>query len=322
MSHSLIRRLARMHTATSIDVFSPHALTHLFQQMPEIDEIIENPFGHGQLNMRDRLNVARDIKSRRYDIAYVLPNSLKSALIPFFAKIPNRVGYTGESRFGLINRRHTLDKNKHPLLASQYLQLAKTDLSESMSLSEYPALTVVQKDLEQTLEKFNIDPLRPYVCLCPGAEYGPAKRWPQGHFTKLAQKLSDNQFHTITLGGKNDMKIGAMIYKNNQQKMQDLTGKTTLNEAIHLIAGATCVVTNDSGLMHVAAALSKPLIALFGSSSPEYTPPLSDKAKVLTRALPCSPCFKRVCPLGHTNCLADITADEVFMNILKQTESD
>lgn len=322
MSHSLIRRLARMHTAASIDVFSSHALIHIFEQMPEIDEIIENPFGHGQLNLRDRLEVARDIKSRRYDTTYVLPNSLKSALIPFFAKIPNRVGYTGEFRFGLINRRHTLDKNKYSLLASQYLQLAKTDLSESITLSEYPALTVAQRDLGPTLERFNIDPLRPYICLCPGAEYGPAKRWPQEHFTRLAQKLADNHFHTITLGGENDMKIGAMIYKNTHQETQDLTGKTTVKEAIQLIAGATCVVTNDSGLMHVAAALSRPLIALFGSSSPEYTPPLSDKAKVLTRALPCSPCFKRVCPLGHTNCLKDITVDEVFINILKLTASN
>jgi heptosyltransferase-2 len=252
----------------------------------------------------------------------VLPNSLKSALIPFFARIPNRVGYTGELRFGLINRRHTLEKNKYPLLASQYLQLAKTDPSESITLSEYPAITVAQRDLEQTLERFNIDPLRPYICLCPGAEYGPAKRWPQEHFTSLAQKLADNHFHTITLGGENDMKIGAMIYKNTHQETQDLTGKTTVKEAIQLIAGATCVVTNDSGLMHVAAALSRPLIALFGSSSPEYTPPLSDKAKVLTRALPCSPCFKRVCPLGHTNCLKDITVDEVFINILKLTASN
>jgi heptosyltransferase-2 len=311
-----------MHTAASIDVFSSHALIHIFEQMPEIDEIIENPFGHGQLNLRDRLEVARDIKSHRYDTTYVLPNSLKSALIPFFAKIPNRVGYTGEFRFGLINRRHTLDKNKYPLLASQYLQLAKTDLSESITLSEYPALTVAQRDLGPTLERFNIDPLRPYICLCPGAEYGPAKRWPQEHFTRLAQKLADNHFHTITLGGENDMKIGAMIYKNTHQETQDLTGKTTVKEAIQLIAGATCVVTNDSGLMHVAAALSRPLIALFGSSSPEYTPPLSDKAKVLTRALPCSPCFKRVCPLGHTNCLKDITVDEVFINILKLTASN
>jgi heptosyltransferase-2 len=176
--------------------------------------------------------------------------------------------------------------------------------------------------LGQTLERFNVDPLRPYICLCPGAEYGPAKRWPQEHFTRLAQKLADNHFHTITLGGENDMKIGAMIYKNTHQETQDLTGKTTVKEAIQLIAGATCVVTNDSGLMHVAAALSRPLIALFGSSSPEYTPPLSDKAKVLTRALPCSPCFKRVCPLGHTNCLKDITVDEVFINILKLTASN
>ena len=322
MSHSLIRRLARMHTAASIDVFSSHALIHIFEQMSEIDEIIENPFGHGQLNLRDRLEVARDIKSRRYDTTYVLPNSLKSALIPFFAKIPNRVGYTGEFRFGLINRRHTLDKNKYPLLASQYLQLAETDPSDSITLSEYPALTVAQRDLGQTLERFNVDPMRPYICLCPGAEYGPAKRWPQEHFTRLAQKLADNHFHTITLGGENDMKIGAMIYKNTHQETQDLTGKTTVKEAIQLIAGATCVVTNDSGLMHVAAALSRPLIALFGSSSPEYTPPLSDKAKVLTRALPCSPCFKRVCPLGHTNCLKDITVDEVFINILKLTASN
>lgn len=320
MSHSLIRRLAQVHSGASIDVFSSHALKVIFEQMQEVNDVIKNPFGHGQLKIRDRLRVAKDIESRGYDVAYILPNSFKSALVPFFAKIPNRVGYKGESRYGLINCRHTIDRNKHPLLASQYLQLVKTGPQETVVLNDYPALTVHQKDLVQSLKKFNINPLKPYICLCPGAEYGPAKRWPQQHFAKLAHQLFKIQFDTITLGGKNDIKIGATIHRDSQHKTQDLTGQTNLNEAMHLIAGATCVVTNDSGLMHVAAALNKPLIALFGSSSPEYTPPLSNKAKIITRSLPCSPCFKRTCPLGHTNCLEDITTNEVFMDILKLTE--
>ena len=322
MTHSLIRKLAQTHLKASIDVFSADALKVIFKQMPEIDRVIENPFSHGEFNIRARLRIAREIKSCEYDVAYILPNSLKSALIPFFAKIPNRVGYTGESRYGLINRRHVVDKNKYPLLASQYLQLAKIHPLDNLTLDEYPALTVDQSESMQTLKKFNVDPFLSYICLCPGAEYGPAKRWPQRHFTKLIHRLSEKQFATITLGGTKDITSGEAIHENSQQKMQDLTGKTTLNEAIHLIARAKCVVTNDSGLMHVAAALDKPLIALFGSSSPKYTPPLSDKAKILTKSLPCSPCFKRICPLGHTNCLEDITANEVFMNISILTESE
>jgi len=321
MSHSLIRKLAQIHVAASIDVFSPHAIKVIFEQMQEVDQVIENPFNHGQLKIRDRLRVARDIESHNYDLAYILPNSLKSALIPFFAKIPNRIGYIGESRYGLINCRHAINKKKYPLLANQYLQLAKTDPVDTLVLHDYPALTINEKDITQSLKKFNIDPLKPYICLCPGAEYGPAKRWPQQHFASLVRQLSEIHFDTITLGNTSDIKIGAMIHQKSHHTTKDLTGQTDLNEAMHLIAGAKCVVTNDSGLMHVAAALNKPLIALFGSSSPEYTPPLSIEAKILTKSLPCSPCFKRTCPLGHTNCLKDIMPNEVFMNILKLTES-
>ena len=316
MSHSLIRRLSQEYQTASIDVFVSKAIEAIYIQMPEVSRIVNNPFGHAQLRLRDRWNTAQVLKSNRYDVVYVLPNSIKSALIPFLARIPHRVGYTGESRFGLLNHRQTLNKAQHPLLVDQYLELARHTQSDVLALRENPNLRVAKIDCELTLAKFNINAQTPYVCLCPGAEYGPAKRWPEQHFAKLAQELHTRHLPSVILGGNHDVDIGAAIHSLSLESTKDVTGMTNLEEAVHLIAGAKCVITNDSGLMHIAAALNTPLIALFGSSSPSYTPPLSKKAKILTLSLECSPCFQRNCPLGHTRCLTEIQTDSVLTEVM------
>jgi len=316
MSHSLIRHLSREYQAASIDVFASKALQPIYKQMPETNEIINNPFGHGQLRLRDRWRTAQTIKSNQYDVVYILPNSIKSALVPFLSGIPHRVGYTGESRFGLLNHRRTLNKIQHPLLVDQYLQLAGETQSDGLALRENPRLSVNKEDFERTLRKFNINAEIPYVCLCPGAEYGPVKRWPKEHFAALAHKLRTHHLSSIILGSNPDVDIGAAIHQLSHESTNNLTGATTLEEALHLVSGAKCVITNDSGLMHIAAALNTPLIALFGSSSPTYTPPLSDNSKILTLSLGCSPCFQRTCPLGHTKCLTEITTDSVLTEVL------
>ena len=165
MSHSLIRHLSREYQAASIDVFASKALQPIYKQMPETNEIINNPFGHGQLRLRDRWRTAQTIKSNQYDVVYILPNSIKSALVPFLSGIPHRVGYTGESRFGLLNHRQTLNKIQHPLLVDQYLQLAGETQSDGLALRENPRLSVNKEDFERTLRKFNINAEIPYVCL-------------------------------------------------------------------------------------------------------------------------------------------------------------
>ncbi|MBF8274861.1 MAG: waaF, partial [Magnetococcales bacterium] len=148
----------------------------------------------------------------------------------------------------------------------------------------------------------------PNIALCPGAEYGPAKRWPIHHFQTLAARCTEKGWRVIALGSAKEHPLGEAIRTAAGGPALNLAGATTLDECVDLLSFVQAVVTNDSGLMHVAAALDRPLIALFGSSDPKHTPPLSRHAHILTRNLPCAPCFQRQCPRhAHTPCLEEIT---------------
>ncbi|HKU45458.1 MAG TPA: lipopolysaccharide heptosyltransferase II [Burkholderiales bacterium] len=274
-----------------IDVLAPAWVAPVVRRMPEVSEVIEAPFRHGPLQLGSRWRLGRSLKRRGYDAAYVLPNSWKSALVPFFAGIPKRIGYVGEARFGLLN---VTFKNAKAAMPQHYAALA----GEGTAGLPRPRLEVGQDEIVEVCERFGIE--EPYVALCPGAEYGPAKRWP--YFRELAAKLPS----VVVLGSASDREAASGMAGRN------LVGKTSLDDAVRLIAGATAVVSNDSGLMHVAAALVRPLVAVFGSSSPEHTPPASDKARVLWLRLECSPCFQRECPLGHFRCMKEITVDQVL----------
>ena len=285
MAQPLLARLGG-----TIDVLAPPWVAPVVRRMPEVSEVIEAPLRHGPLQLGERWRLGRQLRRRGYDAAYVLPNSWKSALVPFFAGIAKRVGYVGEARFGLLNTRY---RNAKAAMPQHYARLA----GEVGTLPK-PKLAVAQEEISETRQRLGI-PGR-YVVLCPGAEYGPAKRWP--YFKALAEKLPA----VVVLGSGNDREAAAGMAGHN------LVGKTSLDEAMRLIAGAEAVVSNDSGLMHVAAALGRPLVALFGSSSPEHTPPASDKARVLWLRLECSPCFERECPLGHFRCMKEITLEQVL----------
>jgi heptosyltransferase-2 len=152
---------------------------------------------------------------------------------------------------------------------------------------------------------------RPIAILCPGAEYGPAKRWPAEHFISLARRLLDDGYAVWLLGSPNDQPA-AMPIATAIAGVRDLTGRTDLGTAIDLMSLASVVVSNDSGLMHAAAAVGRPLVALFGSSSPEYTPPLSPLAHVARIDIVCSPCFQRECPLGHFKCMRELEPEAVY----------
>ena len=318
LAQPLLALLKRNHPAARIDVLAPSWSAPLLGRMAEVDEVIVNPFGHGEFNFGARRALGRRLggnaASADYQQAYVLPNSWKSALVPFFAGIPRRIGYQGEGRYLLLNQRHRLDVAAHPQLVQRYAALA----------GPLPAI-LPQAHLSSTVEQqqavrraLNLPLDAAPVIFCPGAEYGPAKRWPAQHFAALARLVATPQNPVWLVGSAKDAAVGEEIVRAAEGAALNLCGRSSLEQAIDLLASARCVVSNDSGLMHVAAALGRPLVALYGSSSPAYTPPLSPQAKIVSKNLPCSPCFKRECPLGHFDCMNGITPQQVAATLNAQ----
>jgi heptosyltransferase II len=282
----------------------------VYRAMPQVDDIIEFPFQHGGLQWRERKRIAREVEGR-FDVAYILPNSLKSALLPFLASIPKRVGYLGEARVGLLTHRLKNPKGKPPMVVFYSALSGEQDVE-----ADKPRLALAQNKIDAVLQQTGL-PAGAYYVFAPGAEFGPAKRWPAIHFAELA-KLMDAP--VVLLGSAKEAPLCEEIaHEAGESRCIDLAGRTSLLDAFALIAAARAVISNDSGLMHVAAAFGTPQVALFGSSSPEHTPPLNDRAKIVwlrddpayQPPLDCAPCFQRECPLGHTRCLMDITPQRV-----------
>ena len=315
LAQPLLTLLKRTNPDARIEVLAADWSAPLLARMAEVDAVSINPFKHGEFSFGARRALGRrlagavpgDTASHNYSAAYVLPNSWKSALVPFFAGIPRRIGYHGEARYLLLNERHRLDVARHPQLVQRYAALAGP-LPASLPPPHLSSTREQQQAARHALD-LPLD-ARP-VIFCPGAEYGPAKRWPARHFAALAQLVATPRNPVWLIGSAKDDAVGAEIATLAQGTALNLCGRSTLEQAIDLIASARAVVSNDSGLMHVAAALDRPLVALYGSSSPAYTPPLSSHAKIVSRNLPCSPCFKRECPLGHFDCMNGITPQQV-----------
>jgi len=183
----------------------------------------------------------------------------------------------------------------------------------------HPRLQIDATQRHEVLVKFGLTLDQPVAALCPGAEYGPAKRWPIPYFAELAQQLRARGFEVWLIGSGKDREIADKIVALGNDACRNLCGETDIAEAVVLLSCAALVVSNDSGLMHLAAALDRPMIALYGSSSPGFTPPLSSQARLLKLDLPCSPCFKRECPLGHFNCMMQLTPDLVARHLPEVT---
>ncbi len=318
MAQPLFMRLHEKTPGLQLDALAPRWVAPTLQRMPEIAQVIDNPFAHGELSLGARYTLARQLAKAGYQRAYILPNSLKSALIPFLAGIPERIGFTGEARYGLINRRHALDEIALPQMAERFAQLAEAPGAPLPRPLQNPRLS---SSLEQqavtlaALATFGIAARPEKIAIfCPGAEYGPAKRWPARHFAALADALHERGYAVWLLGSPKDKAVGDEIIQlaSPDAAPKNLCGATSLTQAIDLIAAADFIVCNDSGLMHVAAALDRPLIAVYGSSSPGFTPPLSPHAQIISLKLECSPCFKRECPLGHLDCLNKLEPQRVL----------
>jgi len=321
MAQPLFSLLKKLHPRIVIDAVAPAWVAPVLERMPEIHDVYATDLAHGKLQLLRRWQLASDLRDVDYDAAYVLPNSLKSALIPWMAGINLRVGYTGESRYGLLNVRHANPaKGQRSPMVGQYAALAYAPGAKLPWLQEnatvpmpVPRLDADLNEAARVSARFNLDTRAPLVVFCPGAEYGPAKRWPPEHFATLAQFVAQSfpYARIVALGSPKDAPTAQAI-ADRAPNVRNLCGQTSLGEACALISRASAVVTNDSGLMHVAAALRRPLVAVFGSTDPRHTPPLSDLAKVQWLHLECSPCFARECPLGHLNCLRELGAEQVF----------
>lgn len=316
MTEPLLSRLAARGERLTVGALP--WVAPVYSAMPQVAEVIALPFARGALQLQARRAIARQIKDR-FDKAYVLPNSLKSALLPALAGIPQRIGYLGEMRLGLLTQWLPNPKNKPPMVAF-YSALS----GEGSLETDRPQLQMAAPEIKKILVSLGLQQGR-YAVFAPGAEYGPAKRWPTAHFSELATRLD---MTVVLLGSVKEASlcdaIAAPVNAAQPGKCINLAGKTSLPQAFCLIAASRSTISNDSGLMHVAAAFGVPQVAIFGSSSPLHTPPLNDKASVLwlktdpayQPPLDCSPCFQRVCPLpadaGHMRCLQDIGAAAVL----------
>ena len=321
MSQSLYRTLKAQYPQAVIDVMAPAWCRPLLARMPEVNEALAMPLGHGALALGERRRIGRSLRASHYDRAYVLPNSFKSALVPFFAGITQRTGWRGEMRYGVLNDARVLDKAAFPLMVERYVALAYDagTISNAADLPQpllRPALTVPLQEISETAGLFSLPGDRPIIGFCPGAEFGPAKRWPHYHYATLAQQLITRGYRIVLFGSEKDREAGDDILNSldeaDQAFCHNLAGNTNLDQAVILIAGCTAVVSNDSGLMHVAAALERPLVALYGPSSPDFTPPLSDKARIIRLITGYHKIRKGEADLGYHQSLIDITPARVM----------
>lgn len=312
MTEPLLRRLhARGETLT---VGALPWVAPVYRAMPQVAEVIEFPFQHGGLQFKARRSLAAQVQGR-FDTAYVLPNSLKSSLLPFLAGIPTRVGYLGEARVGLLTHRLRNPTGKPPMVAFYSALSGEKDGIDA----DRPQLRIAPQDIDAATVRHGLQPAG-YLVFAPGAEFGSSKRWPVSHYAGLARLLDRP---AVLLGSGKEAALCEEIAAQAPGRCLNLAGQTSLNEAFALIAGAHAVVSNDSGLMHVAAAFGVRQVALFGSSSPLHTPPLNQHARVLwlkddpayLPPLDCAPCFERECPLGHHRCLRDIAPERVLAAI-------
>lgn len=320
LAQSLFKLLKQRHPDSRLDVLAP-AWTHpLLARMPEVDKAVAAPFVHGRLDLGVRLRLGRELRARAYDRAMVLPNSFKSAIVPFIARARVRTGFIGEWRYGLLNDIRRLDRQKLARTVDRFVALA-LPADEALPDIPLPRLMPDTDKARATLSRLNHPlPATPVLGLCPGAEYGPAKRWPAENFAEVAKAGLAKGWEVWLFGSNKDKPETDAVQFLTQNRCLDLAGKTTLEEAIDLLSLTAAVVTNDSGLMHVAAALERPVVALYGSSDPKHTPPMSDKATVLYLGLSCSPCFERECPLGHLKCLRNIAPQTVVGTLAEMSD--
>ncbi|MCZ6618385.1 MAG: lipopolysaccharide heptosyltransferase II [Gammaproteobacteria bacterium] len=312
MADCLVQVLLRNDPQVEIHMLAPPATEPLAGRMPGVARAIEFNLAHGELALTKRRRIGQGLAAEAYARAIVLPNSFKSALTPWWAGIPRRTGWRGETRIGFLNDRRRLDRKRYPLMIERFMALGFPPDTPLEKPYPVPELTVDEHNAARKMSEFGLSSNRPVTVLCPGAEFGITKRWPARHYAEVARHATAQGHQVWLIGSPGDVEACRTIETLSGDGLANLAGKTSLLDAVDLIAQAERVVTNDSGLMHIASALSVRVVAIFGSTSPDFTPPLGKQAVVVRNNLPCSPCFQRECPLGHMNCLNEVSPQQVI----------
>ena len=316
ISQSLLKIIIDRCESSTIDVLSPDWTLDIFKRMEEVSKSLIFPFKHGDIKLRERANFGKKLKVKSYDQVIVLPNSLKSALVPFFANIPKRTGWIGEMRYFLLNDIRKLNKKIYPRMVDRFVGLAFPKNHYSEKEIPFPHLIVDEKNLDKILKKYQLRKDIPLLTLCPGAEFGPSKRWPAANFSKIADHFLANKWQILLLGSKNDISTSkevVMGMANKEKKSTyNLTGETSLLDAIDILSYSKLVLSNDSGLMHIASAVGVNLVALYGPSSPEFTPPLTNNAVILRKTKGYFKLREGSLPSGYHQSLVDIKPEEVI----------
>ena len=323
MSQTLLKLLKEKRKSCSIDVLAPSWALPIFKRMKEVNTVIEMPFTHGDVKIKERRKFASEIKKNNYDQAIILPNSFKSALIPFFADIDIRTGWRGEMRYFLINDLRKLNVEAYPKMIDRFCALG-IDPDEELFQINLPYLQTNSQNISKLLFQYSINKENKILAICPGAEFGPAKRWPTNFFSKIAQHYLDKDWIVLSLGSEKDALISKEIKENLQGNIDnfiDTTGKTKLEDAVDLLSASSLVLTNDSGLMHIASAVEVPLLALFGPTSPEFTPPLGEKSVFIRKISGYLKDRIGDLPDGHHSSMILIKPDEVISK-LESLEQD
>jgi heptosyltransferase-2 len=320
MAQSLFSLLKRRSADTRIDVVAPAWTEPLLARMPEVADSLFLDVAHGQLALAQRWRLGRRLRERHYDRAIVLPDSFKSAIVAYVAAARRRTGFLGEYRYGLLNDVRRLDKKQLPRRVDRYIALGLEPGEPPPNPIPHPRLQASPANAEAWLARHRQPtPQAPVLGICAGAEHGPAKRWPVSYFAEVANSQLAAGWSVWLFGSAKDAAVTGEIQALTQGRCLDLAGLTTLGECIDLLSMTTAVVTNDSGLMHIAASLDRQLVAIYGSTHPGYNPPLSAHAKVLYLGISCSPCYERTCPLGHLKCLREIEPTQVLQHLGVQT---
>lgn len=317
MAQSLFITLKNQDKNAVIDVIGPNWSLPILERMPEVRNAIALPTAHGEWGLKTRKALGKSLQNEHYDRAIVLPRSWKSALVPFFAKIKHRIGFHGEQRYFLLNERRKLDKSILNQTVKRFVSLGvkKSEAYPPKQLP-MPSLQVSPKNQTVLYKRLKLSE-RPAIAMMPGAEFGPSKQWPLSHFKEAAQHFIKEGYQVWVLGGPKDTEDGHKITKNLGEFAFNLCGKTQLIDTVDLLAAAEKAISNDSGLMHIAAAVGTHVHAIYGSTSEFFTPPLTEKSTVHNLHLECSPCFKRQCPLGHTNCQNNLLPKDIITATLK-----
>ena len=316
MSQALYRALKEINPETHISVLAQGGLKPLLERMPEVDEILKFSLGHGELKLSERKRIGETLRKENFSKAFILPLSFKSALIPWHAKIPNRIGWRGEWRNILLTDCRKLDKKAYPLMVQRFIGLAYPESTQPPDDLFFPKLLPKEPNEEFKYSRTNLSSKKNVLAICPGAEFGKSKQWPAEYFAEVATRVLRKGWGVWIFGSSNDRSVADLILGNIESDFRgsfiDLVGKTDLSEAIDLLSLVSVVLSNDSGLMHIAAALGKNVIGLYGSTSPDFTPPLSDSKQLISTDIECRPCFERECRFGHLRCLTEIKPERIL----------